>query len=82
VGLADGSAILGLATGSWKVTEVARWMGVKVEAEQRFVEAARWYRLALESGTDKTYESRWAFDRSSGRQGSGMGLSRLAKDAR
>ena len=78
VGLADEATVLKLATGKRQACEVACFIGLKAQAEGRYVDAATWYRLALEIGADNMAEYRWAFSQLDAWQRQGRSLEWLA----
>jgi tetratricopeptide (TPR) repeat protein len=78
VGLEDDASVLRRATGQRKACEVACFVGLKAQAERRYVEAATWYRLALEIGTEPMAEYRWAFSELDSWQRKQTSLERLA----
>jgi len=63
VGQASQDEVLAVATDPDSATEVAYYLGLKAESENRMRDASDWYRVAMEFGRTRNAEYHWATER-------------------
>lgn len=79
LGFLEEDQLLELADTPKKRCEMAYFIGYKAEQEGRFEDASDWYRIAIETGSHKDFEYRWAMTALYKWQSKGVALSRLTE---
>lgn len=77
LGLLEEDQLLELADTPKKRCEIAYFIGFKAQQEGRFEDASDWYRIAIETGSHKDFEYRWAMSMLHKWNSRGVALSRL-----
>lgn len=72
--------VLGLAANARQRCEIAYYVGLRAQAEGRYVDASDWFRVAIETGQEMTAEYSWAYNTLTRWEGEGKSLSRLAAE--
>ncbi len=78
IGKTDEAGLLARATAPKELNEAAYFIGYKADVERRLEDAIGWYRVTVELGSERVYETRLALARLSALRASGKSLARLA----
>lgn len=62
VGMVDEAALADIPLARKEMTEVAYYLGLKAQADGRYADAAEWYRVCAEPGSENDGEYRWAYN--------------------